>query len=113
MPLYEQYLKESNVVKMIKYIDNLLFDQLSPVASVLTFLEYCSSSGVGDSINTDLFTDSKRICRMLQINQGCHITHTNYCIFSLATTKQMRLNKPCSLAKIPVRPCYQLRLLFY
>lgn len=62
MPLYEQYLKESNVVKMIKYVNNLLFDQLSPVASVLTFLEYCSSSGVGEGINTDLFTSSKCVC---------------------------------------------------
>lgn len=61
MPLYEQYLKESNVVKMIKYVDNL-FDQLSPVASVLTFLEYCSSSGFGEGINTDLFTTSKCVC---------------------------------------------------
>lgn len=67
MALYEQYLKESNVVKMIKYVDNLLFDQLNPVASVLTFLEYCSSSGVGEGINTDLFTNSKCIW-MLQIN---------------------------------------------
>lgn len=62
MPLCEQYLKESNVVKMIKYVDNLLFDQPSPVASVLTFLEYCSCSGVGEGINTDLFTNSKCVC---------------------------------------------------
>lgn len=47
---------------MIKYVDNLLFDQLSPVASVLTFLEYCSSSGIGEGINTDLFTNSKCVC---------------------------------------------------
>lgn len=62
MPLHEQYLKESSVVKMIKYVDKLLFDQLGPVASVLTFLECCSSSGVGEGINTDLFTNSKCVC---------------------------------------------------
>lgn len=62
MPLYEQYLKESNVVKMIKYINKLLFDQPGPLAPVLTFLEYCSFSGVGEGINTDLFTNCKCTC---------------------------------------------------
>lgn len=47
---------------MIKYIDKLLFDQLGPLASVLTFLEYCSFSGSGEGINTGLCTNCKCIC---------------------------------------------------
>lgn len=62
MPLYEQYFKESNVVKITKSISKLLFDQLDPLASVLTFLQYCSFSGIGEGINTDLFTNCKCIC---------------------------------------------------
>lgn len=35
---------------------------LGPLTSVLAFLEYYSFSGIGEGINTDLFTNCKCIC---------------------------------------------------
>lgn len=61
MPLYEQYLKESNAEEICQ--QTAVWPERSDLmASVLTFLEYYSFSGIGEGINTDLFTNCKCIC---------------------------------------------------